>query len=90
VYVLRNGGTALDVELILPDGQIDNLLQSITSIEVKGSYTDTFGEKIEEQETISVEDSVDNVKNAQCLWREKDGSLKPYRAEPFNPRLPFT
>jgi len=78
-----------DAELILPDGLINNLLQSITSIEVKGSYTDTFGEKIEEQETISVKEFVDNVKNARFLWREKDGSLKPFRAEPFNPRLLF-
>jgi hypothetical protein len=77
-----------DTELILPNGLIDSILSSITSIEVKGSYVDTFGETIEEEETISVKEFVDNVKTARILWREKDGSLKPLRGGPFD-RLYF-
>ena len=73
-----------DKELILPDGQIDNLLKSITSIEVNGSYKDTFGEKTDVLETISVKDFVDSIKNSAFLWRDKDGSLKPSRTERTN------
>jgi hypothetical protein len=66
-----------DFELILPEMQLDKMLNSFTHVQIVGNYLDVFKTQFKVDESIDVKEFVENVGKAHILWRSKDGSLKP-------------